>query len=244
MREQVRRCRSALCQREVTRPGRRLSGAWPLLRRCRVRPLASALERGAAGPGPWIAFQRDGREVSGLRPTALGIGLSGTAAALRQSLRVPNVHLDPRYLSCADGIDIRSELVVPLLFKDRLLGILDLESKEYDAFTSRHEQLLSTLAASLSIALENARLYEQVRQDEPGSRRRDLAQRIQQALRRARRPGCRASRSGSLTSQRATWAATSTTPAYGSGRLPWRWGPWRARRCRPRSKFLCPSAPP
>jgi phosphoserine phosphatase RsbU/P len=132
---------------------------------------------------PWIAFQRDGRVVTGLRPTALGIGLSGTAAALRQSLRVPNVHLDPRYLSCTDGIDIRSELVVPLVFKDRLLGILDLESKQYDAFTSRHEQLLSTLAASLSIALENARLYEQVRQDE--RRLQDdvtMAQRIQQAL--------------------------------------------------------------
>ncbi|HWM92518.1 MAG TPA: GAF domain-containing SpoIIE family protein phosphatase [Thermoanaerobaculia bacterium] len=132
---------------------------------------------------PWISFQRDGRVVSGLRPTTLGVGLSGTAAALRQSLRVPNVHLDPRYLACQDGIDIRSELVVPLVFEDRLLGVIDLESKEYDAFTSRHEQLLSTLAASLAIALENARLYEQVRQDE--QRLKDdvtMAQRIQQAL--------------------------------------------------------------
>jgi len=132
---------------------------------------------------PWIAFHKDGRDVSGMVPGALGVGLTGTAAALRQSLRVPNVHLDPRYRRCVDGIDIRSELVVPLVFKDRLLGVLDLESLEYDAFTSRHEQLLSTLAASLSIALENARLYEQVRQDE--KRLQDdvtMAQRIQQAL--------------------------------------------------------------
>ncbi|HWN42427.1 MAG TPA: GAF domain-containing SpoIIE family protein phosphatase [Thermoanaerobaculia bacterium] len=132
---------------------------------------------------PWIAFRKDGRDVSGMVPSALGTGLTGAAAALRQSLRVPNVHLDPRYRRCADGIDIRSELVVPLVFKDRLLGVLDLESLEYDSFTSRHEQLLSTLAASLSIALENARLYEQVRQDE--KRLQDdvtMAQRIQQAL--------------------------------------------------------------
>ena len=132
---------------------------------------------------PWIAFHKDGRDVSGMAAGALGVGLTGTAAALRQSLRVPNVHLDPRYRRCMDGIDVRSELVVPLVFKDRLLGVLDLESLEYDAFTSRHEQLLSTLAASLSIALENARLYEQVRQDE--KRLQDdvtMAQRIQQAL--------------------------------------------------------------
>ncbi|HEX5719034.1 MAG TPA: SpoIIE family protein phosphatase [Thermoanaerobaculia bacterium] len=132
---------------------------------------------------PWIAFHKDGRDVSGMVPNMLGAGLTGAAAALRQSLRVPNVHLDPRYRRCVDGIDIRSELVVPLVFKDRLLGVLDLESLEYDAFTSRHEQLLSTLAASLSIALENARLYEQVRQDE--QRLQDdvtMAQRIQQAL--------------------------------------------------------------
>jgi sigma-B regulation protein RsbU (phosphoserine phosphatase) len=132
---------------------------------------------------PWIAFTQDGRDVTGMVPSALGVGLTGTAAALRQSLRVPNVHLDPRYRRCVPTIDVRSELVVPLVFKDRLLGVLDLESLEYDAFTSRHEQLLSTLAASLSISLENARLYEQVRQDE--RRLQDdvtMAQRIQQAL--------------------------------------------------------------
>lgn len=131
----------------------------------------------------WIAFWKDGREVGGVESCPLGTGLTGTAAALRQSLRVPNVFLDPRYRRCADSIEVRSELVVPLLFKDRLLGVLDFESLEYDAFTPQHEQLLSTLAASLSIALENARLYEQVRQDE--QRLKDdvtMAQRIQQAL--------------------------------------------------------------
>jgi sigma-B regulation protein RsbU (phosphoserine phosphatase) len=131
----------------------------------------------------WVAFRRDGSEVHGMVPAALGSGLCGTAAALRQSLRVPNVHLDPRYTRCSSGIEINSELVVPLVFKDHLLGVLDLESREYDAFTSRHEQLLSTLSSSLSIALENARLYEQVRQDEQRLKNDvAMAQRIQTAL--------------------------------------------------------------
>ncbi len=97
---------------------------------------------------------------------SLGAGLSGTAAALRQPVLVPNVHLDPRYISCGDTVDVRSELAVPLVVKDRLVGVLDLESTEYNAFTQQHEQLLSTMASYIAIALENARLYEKVREGE------------------------------------------------------------------------------
>ncbi len=96
----------------------------------------------------------------------LGYGICGTAAALRQSIRVPNVHLDPRYVRCGHGVEVRSELAVPLVFKDRLIGVLDLESTEYNAFSEQHEQMLSTLASYIAIALENARLYEKLREDE------------------------------------------------------------------------------
>ncbi len=115
---------------------------------------------------PWFSVYRDGRKVEWVEPVALGRGICGTAAALRQPVRVTNVDLDPRYLPCASDIRVRSELVVPLLFKDRLIGVLDLESSSYNAFSSRHQQLLSTLASSLAIALENARLYEKLRHDE------------------------------------------------------------------------------
>ncbi len=97
---------------------------------------------------------------------ALGYGISGTAAALRQSVRVPNVHLDPRYVACAYGVDVKSELAVPLVFKDRLMGVIDLESSRYNAFSEQHEQMLSTLASYVAIALENARLYQKVLEDE------------------------------------------------------------------------------
>lgn len=111
---------------------------------------------------PWITVDGEGREIDRPEPVPLGVGLCGTAAALRQPLRVPNVHLDPRYVRCEVGIETASELVVPLLFENRLLGVLDIESVQFDAFTPHHEQFLSTLASSLAIALENARLYERL----------------------------------------------------------------------------------
>ena len=100
------------------------------------------------------------------RGLPLGTGITGTAAALRQSLRVPNVEVDPRYVRCGDAVEVRSELVAPLVFKERLLGVIDLESTQYNAFTEQHEQMLSTLASYVAIALENTRLYEKVSEDE------------------------------------------------------------------------------
>ncbi len=97
---------------------------------------------------------------------ALGYGVTGNAAALRQAIRVPNVHLNPHYTDCGHGVEVHSELAVPLVFKDRLIGVLDLESVEYNAFTEQHEQMLSTLASYIAVALENARLYEKVSEDE------------------------------------------------------------------------------
>ena len=126
---------------------------------------------------PRISFYRDGPRVGTTRSLPLGQGICGTAAALQQTLRVPNIHLDPRYVSCVSDLEVRSELAVPLTVKGELVGVLDLESTQYDAFTSQHEQALSTLGSALAIALENARLYEQLRKDE---------QRLEQDLSTAR----------------------------------------------------------
>lgn len=115
---------------------------------------------------PWMAVYSEGLENHQALPMELGEGICGNAAALRQTIRVPNVELDPRYVSCVEALEVRSELAAPLVFKERLIGVIDLESLSYDAFSARHEQLLSTVASSLAIALENARLYEEVREDE------------------------------------------------------------------------------
>ena len=115
---------------------------------------------------PKLALFAEGLPNSDASPMSLGQGICGTAAALRQSIRVPNIEVDPRYVSCVDNLAIRSELAVPLFFKERLIGVIDLQSLKYDAFSAHHEQLLSTLASSLAIALENARMYEELRSDE------------------------------------------------------------------------------
>jgi sigma-B regulation protein RsbU (phosphoserine phosphatase) len=96
----------------------------------------------------------------------LGFGVTGTAAALRQPIRVPNIHLNPHYQNCGHSVAVQSEMAVPLVFKDRLIGVMDLESVEYNAFTEQHEQMLSTLASYVAVALENARLYEKLAEDE------------------------------------------------------------------------------
>jgi phosphoserine phosphatase RsbU/P len=98
----------------------------------------------------------------------LNQGLTGAAASQRRVVRVADTLADPRFLGCEveTGVAVRSELVVPLLMQDRLIGVLDLESAETHAFTAEHERMLATLASYVAIALENARLYEEARQSE------------------------------------------------------------------------------
>src|SRR3989475_12189792 len=104
-------------------------------------------------------------------------GLTGTAAGERRVLRINDVSEDPRYIHCESGVAARSELVVPLLLCDRLIGVLDLESSEPHAFTLEHERMLTTLGSYIAVALENARLYQETR---------DAQLRLQQDLDMAR----------------------------------------------------------
>jgi sigma-B regulation protein RsbU (phosphoserine phosphatase) len=93
-------------------------------------------------------------------------GLTGAAAGARRTLRVSDVREDPRYIVAASGVEVRSELVVPLLLRERLIGVLDMESCVPHAFTVEHERMLTTLGSYIAIALENARLYEEARVNE------------------------------------------------------------------------------
>jgi sigma-B regulation protein RsbU (phosphoserine phosphatase) len=96
----------------------------------------------------------------------LNEGLTGTAAAERRVVRVNDVQTDARYIQCGTGVDARSELVIPLILQDRLIGVLDLESMEPHAFTAEHERMMATLGSYIAIALENARLYEEARENQ------------------------------------------------------------------------------
>ncbi len=93
-------------------------------------------------------------------------GITGTAAAERRTIRVVDVRLDPRYVSCGEEVEVRSELVVPLLLRDRLVGVLDLESTKPHAFSAEHERLLNILGSYIAVALENSRLFEDARENQ------------------------------------------------------------------------------
>jgi sigma-B regulation protein RsbU (phosphoserine phosphatase) len=93
-------------------------------------------------------------------------GITGISAGERRTMRVADTLNDPRYIQCESGLVVRSELVVPLLLQDRLIGVLDLESTDPNAFTAVHERMLATLGSYIAIALENARLYEEARKTE------------------------------------------------------------------------------
>jgi len=111
----------------------------------------------------------------------LGVGVVGYAALHKQAVLVPDVENDPRYIKVVD--DARSELVIPLMLKDRCIGVFDLESPELDAFTKTHVEILTLLASQAAVAIENARLYETIRDNEARLEKEiRFAQRVQMAL--------------------------------------------------------------
>src|SRR6202453_609152 len=111
----------------------------------------------------------------------LGRGIVGIAAESKQAVLVPDVTKDPRYIEA--NPETRSELAVPLIYKDKVIGVLDLEHTRRGFFTEDHKRTVTTLAAQIAIAIENARLYEQVaRQERRLERDLALARELQMRL--------------------------------------------------------------
>jgi len=99
-----------------------------------------------------------------LRRIPITSGLVGTAVREWRPINVPDVRKDPRYL--AMNQETRSELIVPLFYKGRIIGVLDLEHTRPGFFNEDHERTLTTMAAQVAIAIENARLYQAVSRQE------------------------------------------------------------------------------
>jgi phosphoserine phosphatase RsbU/P len=111
----------------------------------------------------------------------LGEGLVGTAALSKQPILVGDVSGDPRYLNLIP--DARSELALPLLNKDRLVGVFDLESTVLDYFTEEHLKVLTPLASQVAGAIENARLVDElVEHKQRLDRELAIARRVQHGL--------------------------------------------------------------
>jgi sigma-B regulation protein RsbU (phosphoserine phosphatase) len=106
----------------------------------------------------------------------LGKGITGAAAQQREIMKVDDILSDPRYI--ASHPDIRSEVAVPLIVADRVVGVMDLESERFAYFTDEHVRTLTLIAPQIASSIENARLYEELAQRE---------QKMEQDLRAARR---------------------------------------------------------
>jgi GAF domain-containing protein len=91
-----------------------------------------------------------------------GEGVVGWVAQTRQSALINNVQQDERYLPTVP--QTRSELAVPLLATDQLVGVMNVESSRFNAFTPDDERLLQTLGGQLAVLVENARLHEETQQ--------------------------------------------------------------------------------
>jgi len=78
----------------------------------------------------------------------LGRGICGAAATEKATIVVDDVNADPRYLACS--IETKSEIVVPIMRGDRVLGEIDIDSDQAAAFGARDRALLEPVAAMLA----------------------------------------------------------------------------------------------
>ncbi len=102
-----------------------------------------------------------------------GPGLVPRVFRLGEIINVPDVRKNPDYVP--NWKAARSELAIPLKVGDRVIGVIDVQSKDINAFGENDERLMSIFAERAAMALENARLFEAER------RRRDEAETLRQA---------------------------------------------------------------
>ena len=107
---------------------------------------------------------RFGHAQAPMRRISVTSGLVGAAVREWRPINVPDVRKDQRYLPM--NAETRSELVVPLFYKERVIGVLDLEHTRTAFFNEDHVRTLTTMAAQVAIAIENARLYQAVKRQE------------------------------------------------------------------------------
>ena len=89
-------------------------------------------------------------------------GMTGASVAKKQPVYAPDVSKDARYICAAQST--RSELAIPLMVRDEVVGVLDCQSDRIDHFDHETIELLTLFSTQASIALENARLYSLERQ--------------------------------------------------------------------------------
>ena len=105
---------------------------------------------------------QDFEEVKDLRFKVGVDGIVGWVAKAGEPLYVPDVSKDPRYISTLPGV--RSEVAFPLKVRDRVVGVLDIESIELRGFDEENLKVLSSFSSQVSISIENAQLFSDLKQ--------------------------------------------------------------------------------
>ncbi len=118
-----------------------------------------------------VAVSGAGDELLEVIPFQPGVGIAGHALASGQTINVPDVLADERFISGKLPLRFRSLLVAPLIVKGRPLGTLSLSSKQANAFSPANEILIKLIADQTAVALENARLFTDLRTSEEATRR-------------------------------------------------------------------------
>src|ERR1019366_6648020 len=90
----------------------------------------------------------------------VGQGVTGQAVQRRETVLVNDVAAEENFINSAPGV--RSELAAPLIAKNKVIGVIDVEAAQPGAFTEEHKRLLTLFASRIAIGIENARLYTRV----------------------------------------------------------------------------------
>jgi len=95
----------------------------------------------------------------------------------KKPIIVPDVEQEPRWVEADDAEHTRCWLGVPLVLRDQVIGVMNLDQRQPDFYTAEHAAIASAFAAHAAIAIENARLYEEERERlvEMERRNRELA---------------------------------------------------------------------
>jgi phosphoserine phosphatase RsbU/P len=162
---------------------------------------------------------RFGERVIRERIIALGEGLVGSSAQLREPVLAPDVRKDHRYIEA--NPEVRSELAVPLVYKGEVIGVLDLEHTRVNYYNEDHQRTLSTLGSQIAISIANARLYQRIHEEEQRMERDlEMARQVQLRLMPSRPPKLeRAEIAAEFVAARSIGGDVYDYLDYGTGRI-------------------------
>ena len=110
----------------------------------------------------------------------VGKGLIGIVVREGKGIVVPDVGKEPRYMDVRKKT--KSEIIVPMILRNRLIGALNLESDKINTFNKDQLELLTAFASHAAIAIDNARLHEEVLKNKELEYDLVTARKIQKAL--------------------------------------------------------------